>query len=123
MSQLKHAQISSKEGGILLAISAFQSGQFVNVFAAAKVYNVNYKTLRRRINGGTSREDYTPINKRLCQIEEEAIVQNILKLDAQGLSPTIALVKEITDSICKARGAAPVGVSWPNTFIKRTPRL
>jgi hypothetical protein len=82
MSQSKRVQISSKEGDILLAMSAFQSGQCANVFAAAKVYNVNYKTLDRRINGGTSREDYTPTNERLSNIEEEAIVQNILKLDA-----------------------------------------
>ena len=107
----------------MLAVLAFQSGQCVNVFAAAKAYDVNYKTLYRRINGGTSREDYTPMNKRLSQIEEEAIVQNILKLDAQGLSPTIALVKGMADSICKARGVQPVRVNWSNNFIKRTPRL
>ena len=29
----------------------------------------------------------------------------------------------MADSICKARGDTPVGVNWPNTFIKRTPRL
>jgi len=29
----------------------------------------------------------------------------------------------MADSICKARGAPPVGVNWPNTFIKRTLRL
>ena len=29
----------------------------------------------------------------------------------------------MADSICKARGDIPVGVNWPNTFIKRTPRL
>jgi hypothetical protein len=63
-------------------MSAFRSGQCANVFVAAKVYNVNYKTLYRRINGGTLREDYTLTNKRLSNIEEEAIVQNILKLDA-----------------------------------------
>jgi hypothetical protein len=65
----------------LLAMSAFQLGQCANVFVAAKVYNVNYKTLDRRINRGTSREDYTLTNKRLSKIKEEAIVQNILKLD------------------------------------------
>ena len=56
-------------------------------------------------------------------IEEEVIVQNILKLGAQGLSPTVSLVKDMADSICKIRGGPPVGVNWANTFIKRTPRL
>jgi hypothetical protein len=123
MSQPKRVQTSSKEGNLLLAISAFQSGQCASVNAAVKLYDVVPESLYRRINGGTSREDYTPTNKRLSLIEEEVIVKNILKLDAQGLSPTIALVKEMADSICKARGAPPVGVKWPNAFIKRTPRL
>jgi hypothetical protein len=64
-----------------------------------------------------------PGNKKLSHLEEEVIVQNILKLDAQGLSPTIALVKGMVDSICKARGVQPVGVNWSNNFIKRTLRL
>jgi hypothetical protein len=110
MSQPKRVQTSSKEGNLLLAISAFQSGQCASVNAAAKLYDVVPKSLYRRINGGTSREDYTPTNKRLSLVEEEVIVKNILKLDAQGLSPTIALVKEMADSICKARGAPPVRV-------------
>jgi hypothetical protein len=46
------------------------------------MYSVPRNTLYRRINGQTSREDYTPTNKRLSLIEEEVIVKNILKLDA-----------------------------------------
>ena len=123
MSQSKRVQISSNEGRILLALSAVQSGQCKTPSAALKMYSVPRNTLYRRINGQTPREDYTLTNKRLSLIEEEVIVKNILKLDAQGLSPTIAMVKEMADSICKARGAPPVGVNWPNTFIKRTLRL
>ena len=123
MSQSQRVQISANEGSILLAMLAFQPGQCASVHAAAKAYNVNHRTLARRINGGTSREDYTLTGKRLSYIEEEVILKNILKLDAQGLSPTVSLVKEMADSICKSRGAKPVGVKWANTFIKRTPAL
>jgi len=111
MSQPKRVQTSSKEGNLLLAISAFQSGQCTSVNAAAKLYDVVPKSLYRRINSGTSREDYTTTNKRLSDIEEEVIVQDILKLDAQGLSPSISLVKEMADTICKARGTQPVRVN------------
>jgi aminopeptidase C len=82
MSQPKRVQTSSKEGNLLLAISAFQPGQCISVNAAAKLYNVVPKSLYRRINGSTSREDYTLINKRLSDIKEEVIIQDILKLDA-----------------------------------------
>jgi hypothetical protein len=123
MSQPNRVQISSNEGSLLLAISAFQSGQCASISAAAATYKVSKTILARRLRGGTSREDYMLGNKKLSHLEEEVIVQNILKLDAQGLSPSISLVKEMADTICKARGALPVRVNWPNTFIKRTPRL
>jgi hypothetical protein len=111
MSQPKRVQISSNEGRILLALSAVQSGQYKTPSTASKMYSVPRNTLYRRINRQTSREDYTPTNRRLSLIEEEVIVENILKLDAQGLSPTIAIVKEIADLIYKVRGAPPVRVN------------
>jgi hypothetical protein len=111
MSQSKRVQISSNEGRILLALSAVQSGQCKPPSAASKMYSVPRNTLYQRINGQTSREDYTPTNKRLSLIKEEVIVKNILKLDVQGFSPTIAIVKEMADSIYKAKGAPPVRVN------------
>lgn len=65
MSPPKRVQISMIEGNILLAVSAFQSGQFTSIFAAANAYNVCHKTLYRRVKGGTSREDYILMNERL----------------------------------------------------------
>jgi hypothetical protein len=111
MSQPNRVQISPKEGSLLLAISAFQSGQCASISAAAATYEVPKTTLARRLRGGTSREDYILGNKKLSHLEEEVIVQNILKLDAQGLSPTTSLVKEMADAICKARGIPPVRVN------------
>ena len=81
MPQPKRVQISSNEGNILLAMSAFYSGQCANVHVAAKAYNVNPKTLYRRINRGTSREDFILKNKKLSFIEEEVLIKDILNLD------------------------------------------
>jgi hypothetical protein len=120
MPQPNRVQISPNEGSLLLAISAFHSGQCASISAAAATYKVSKTTLTRRLRGGTSREGYIPGNRKLSCIEEEVIVQNILRLDAQGLSPTIGLVKEMEDAVCKARGTPPVGVNWSNNFIKRT---
>jgi hypothetical protein len=107
----------------LLAISAFQSGQFSTIPAAAKAYNVSRTTLYERIKGRPSREDYTPNNKKLSKIEEDVLLRDILKLDAQGLSPTISLVREMADTICRAKGVPGVGVKWANNFVNRTPAL
>jgi hypothetical protein len=78
----KRVQISSNEGSILLAVSAFQLGQCASISAAAKAYSVSKSTLLRRIHRSTLREEYTPTNKRLTLIEEEVLLQDILKLDA-----------------------------------------
>ena len=90
-------QISQKEANILLAISAIESGQFQSTAAAARAFNISRTTLSQRINGRTSREEYTPTNKNMNKTEEEVLVKEILKLDSQGLSPTINIVKEMAD--------------------------
>jgi hypothetical protein len=82
MSQPKRVQISSNEGRILLVLSAVQSGQYKTPSVALKIYSIPRNTLYRRINGQTLREDYILTNRRLSLIEEEVIVENILKLDA-----------------------------------------
>jgi DNA invertase Pin-like site-specific DNA recombinase len=63
-------------------MSAFQSGRFSTISAAAKAYNVSRTTLYERIQGRPSREDCTPTNKKLSKIEEDVLLRDILKLDA-----------------------------------------
>jgi len=49
------------------------------------------------------------------------LLQDILQLDAQGSPPSLSIVREMADTIHKARGGSGVGVKWANNFIKRTP--
>ena len=49
-------RMSSRDGSILLAMSAFQSGQFRSIRAAAHAYNVPPTSLARRISGVTSKQ-------------------------------------------------------------------
>jgi hypothetical protein len=123
MAPPKRVQISSNEGSILLAISAIRSGAVDSVLAAAKMYSVPRSTLRRRYQGMPSREDYTPKNSSLTLVEEGVILDNILKLDSQGLSPTIDVVRSMADSMCKAKGKPNVGRHWPTRFIQRNPSI
>jgi hypothetical protein len=116
----KRVHISPNEGSILLALSAFTSGQCASISAAAKIYNVSKTTLIRRLHGGATREQFTPPNRRMTIIEEEVLVRDILKLDAQGLSPTLSLIREMADAICRARNAPQVGIKWASSFVKRT---
>jgi hypothetical protein len=92
-------------------MSAFRSGQYASISAAAAAYNVSKAILARRLNGGTAREDFTVANRRLIVIEEEVLIRDILKLDTQGLSLTISLIRVIADIICRARNAPPIRVN------------
>jgi len=107
----------------MLAMSAFNSGQCDSISAAAKAYNVSKSTLFRRIHGRSSREHFTPTNKKLSKTEEEVLIKDILKLDSQGLSHSLSLVRDIADTISKARGGQGVGIKWLQRFIMRTPAL
>ena len=71
----------------------------VFLLSPSDAFNISKATLTRRINRGTSRECYTPHNKKLTPAEEEVLVREILKLDSQGLSPTTSLEKEMANII------------------------
>jgi hypothetical protein len=123
MSPPKRVHISPNEGSILLTLSAFTSGQCASISAVAKIYDVSKTTLVRRLHGGTLREQFTPPNRRMTVIEEGVLVRDILKPDAQGLSPALSIIREMADTICRARNARPVGVKWASNFVKRTPEI
>ena len=60
MPQPTQAQSSNQEDRLLLAIQALKEHQFKSVRAAALSYDVPRTTLSRRMNGMTSRCDFTP---------------------------------------------------------------
>ena len=96
----------------MLAVSVFNSGQCDSISAAAKAYNVSKATLFRRIYGRSLRENYIPNNKKLSKTKEEVLIKDILKLDSQGLLPSLSLVRDMADTISKARGGPGVGIKW-----------
>lgn len=111
------------QGQVDLAVSAFQNGQFQNITAAAKAYNVPRSTLVRRLNGTASRRDTTPNRTQLTSIEEEMIVKYILDLASRGNPPRKSTVEEIASSILQAQGKPPVGKNWVYRFLQRRPDL
>ena len=69
------------------------------------------------------RRDCEANSKRLTKLEEEAIVQRVLKQSAQGLAPSRSIVREMADKLLRSRGSNPVGKNWVDNFVKRTPEL
>ena len=87
MSQQNNIQSIQKDGRINLALQAYLQGQFSSAEAAAKSFNINPHTLRRRVNGTQARRDCVLNYRKLTQTEEQTIVRYILNLNSQGSPP------------------------------------
>ncbi|KYG50447.1 hypothetical protein M433DRAFT_148882, partial [Acidomyces richmondensis BFW] len=71
------------EGSIMLAMSAFNSGQCDSISAAVKAYNVSKSTLFRRIYRRSLIERFTLTNKKLSKTEEE--IQSVKQEEGKEL--------------------------------------
>lgn len=111
-----------QEGRILLAVSALKNQEIRSIREAARIYNVHERTLRRRLNGITSRSETRANNHKLTQNEEDSLVQWILSLDRRGAPPRLSDVQEMANLLLAGRGTTSiqlVGVNWATKFTKR----
>ena len=58
---------------------------------------------------------------KLTSVEEEVIVQHIIKLDERGYPPRLADVEDMANSLLAERHGLPVGKNWASTFVNRRP--
>lgn len=114
---------TSKECQIILALQALQNDKNLSERAAAKIYGVDRRTLGRRRAGKPARHDTTPKSRKLTKLEEEAIVQYVLELDARSFPPRLSGVEDMANHLLRIRDAPPVGQLWAHRFVKRQPAL
>jgi hypothetical protein len=112
-----------KEARVILAVEAIQNNPKLSIRAAAKIYNVAERTIRRRLAGYLARRDITPNSRKLTQLEEEAIVQFIIELIARAFPPRLRDVEDMANQLLRDRDAPPVGKRWAHNFVKRQPEL
>ena len=77
MSQQQNAQLSSREGRIQLACSAYTTRQFRSLRRAAEAFNVPHSTLTSRYNGITHILERRNGRQKLTTTEEQTIVRYI----------------------------------------------
>ena len=121
--------MAQNEGRIVLALQAYQKGQFSSLRAAARTYNVPRSTLTLRYQGTPSKADSISPNRKLTQTEESTLIKWILDMDTRGIPPTQALVKEMAEILLiervqNASTVRPVvGQQWVYRFINRHSEL
>jgi hypothetical protein len=69
------------EAKLNLALNALRSDKNLSVRAAAKIYNVADRTLRRRLSGRLLRHDIILNSRKMFDLEESYIVRYILELN------------------------------------------
>ncbi|KAM4055391.1 helix-turn-helix, psq domain-containing protein [Hirsutella rhossiliensis] len=79
-----------REERVLLAVRAYQQGQFKSTRKAAAAYDVPQSTVSDRLRGVIRRRDAQMNNLKLTATEETALVQWILSMDERGMPPTVA---------------------------------
>src|SRR3954469_12461411 len=95
MSQPTSAKLASKEGRMALAINSYNSGYFTSIRSAANMYDVSESTLRTRLQGRPSRQEYRSINHKLTATEELTLVDWILSMDERGLPVRMASIRDM----------------------------
>ena len=114
---------ASNESQLLLAIEVIQQDPSLSCRAIAKIYNVDFSTLCRRLRRQPSRRDCIANSRRLNNLEESAIVQYILDLDSQGFPPRLPHVEDMANRLLRQRDTPRVGKNWTTNFVKRQPEL
>ena len=113
----------SAEARVILALEAIQKDNKLSIRAAAKIYNVPATTICHQCDSRTIQCNTIPNLKKLTNLEEQAIVQYIIKLSMQSFPPRLHSVKDIANNLLYIRDAPPVGKNWASNFVNCQPEL
>lgn len=94
---------------MVLAIEAIQKDPQLSARAAAKIYDITHSTLSTHLKGITSRRDTMPNSRKLTDLEEKTIVENVLDLDARSFPPWLCDMEDIANRLLADRDTPPVG--------------
>ncbi|RKK07464.1 hypothetical protein BFJ66_g17912 [Fusarium oxysporum f. sp. cepae] len=109
------------EARVNLALEAIQKDQNLSIRAAAKIYGVSDRTIRRRRDGSAARHDTVPNSRKLTQLEEEVIVQYVIELCTRSFPPRLRGVEDMANQLLHTRDASAVGKNWASNFVRRRP--
>jgi Tc5 transposase DNA-binding domain/helix-turn-helix, Psq domain len=111
MTRRRSHKVAEQEATIQRAIAALSRGDFSNINQAAKHFNLNYVTLKNRVNGEKSIAESREPSQLLTIAEEHALVHWIQRLATSSYHVTRQLIKEIAEEIRKRR---LIGINEPD---------
>ena len=116
--------VSEKEQKIQEALDAFERGEFPSLRKVSTAYQIDRKTLTRRLRGGITRQEAREGQQLLSSTQENLLARWIIDLDLAGAPPSFAQVREFAGLISQASGGtSSIGVNWIQRFLIRHPEL
>ena len=100
-------KMANQEGRILLALSGIKDNRIKSLRAAAKLYDIPYRTLAARASGRAARVDKRLNGHKLTELEEDSLVRWIFSMDLRGTAPRPSTVRGIANILLAARGSTP----------------
>jgi len=110
---------TSKEARVILALEAIENNLKLGIRAAAKLYDVLALTLCRRRSSQPIRRDIPANSRNLTDLEEQTIVQYVIKLSIRVFPPRLYDVEDIANHLRRECNVPPVGKRWAYNFVKR----
>jgi hypothetical protein len=114
---------ANQEGKILLALQALQNDPKLSAQGAAKIYEVNPRTLQRRRRGIRSRRDIIPNSRKLSDLEEKVLLESILDQISRGFSPQIRIIEDMANRLLADRDAPLVSAHHMSIKSTSGPKL
>jgi transposase len=108
--------MTSKEGRMVMAIEAYNKREGLSIRAAAKIFDVSYATMTRRLRGCKARGENPPKTKKLTESEEKVLLKFILDLDACAFPPRLSGVGIWLTFYCVVEGLSLSGRNGPRTL-------
>ncbi len=110
---------TSKEAKVILALEAIKNNLKLSIRAAAKLYDVPASTLCRRRGGQPTRRDILANSRSLTDLEEQIIVQYVIKLSTHAFPPRLYSVEDMANQLRRVHDAPPIGQHKAYNFVKR----
>jgi hypothetical protein len=114
------AMDTPKEQAIAGAIQSLSTNQYPSIRAAAAAFDVDRRTLTRRLRGGLTHTQAAQPSLLLSPEQERLLIQWILDLERAGHPPSHVQIREFVELICQASGTSTkVGINWVPRFLHR----
>jgi hypothetical protein len=99
MAPQPKAQLALNKAKLILAVQALKNDASLSIRHASALYNSEESRIRQRRARVALRRDYKANLKNLTKLEEEAIINFIIKLDSKGFLLTLAAIRDIANTL------------------------